>query len=173
VTNWKGFGRKRSWPHFKLLFWHSPYRLRKTTKNLSKNSLSPSRDLNRRPPKYKAGMLSTRPRFLIPKRKHPGSLSAESRYPQRVSSFLSTSRACSWLPLFARFQLRPHKFFLRKTISKRHAYPLWYTRRAHTNRPSLVKPVYTVGLPTWSCCRTWRWNDTSDSQCTARRSRVG
>jgi hypothetical protein len=24
VMNWKGFGRKRSWPNFKVLSWYSP-----------------------------------------------------------------------------------------------------------------------------------------------------
>jgi hypothetical protein len=24
MMNWKGFGRKQSWPNFKALSWHSP-----------------------------------------------------------------------------------------------------------------------------------------------------
>jgi hypothetical protein len=51
---WKGFGRKRWWLNFKVLpgillkgWW-------KTTKNLSQDSRSPSRDLNLKPPEYEA-----------------------------------------------------------------------------------------------------------------------
>jgi hypothetical protein len=24
MVNWKGFGRKRLWPNFKVLYWHLP-----------------------------------------------------------------------------------------------------------------------------------------------------
>jgi hypothetical protein len=34
MMNTKGFGRKRSWPNFKLLFWHSLEGPRKPTKTV-------------------------------------------------------------------------------------------------------------------------------------------
>jgi hypothetical protein len=49
MMNWKGFGRKQSWPNFKVL---SLKGARKTTKNLSKASPSMGQDLNSGPPKY-------------------------------------------------------------------------------------------------------------------------
>jgi hypothetical protein len=39
--------------------------LRKTTRNLSQDSPSPGRNLNKGPPKYEAGVLTTRPGRLI------------------------------------------------------------------------------------------------------------
>jgi hypothetical protein len=63
--NWKGCGRKRSWPnkrHYPGIFLEG---LRKSTKNLSWDSRSPGRDLNPGPPEYKAGVLTTRKRRSV------------------------------------------------------------------------------------------------------------
>jgi hypothetical protein len=58
--NWKGSGRKRSWPT--LRYYPRIYLedLRKFTKTLVKDNRSPGRDLNPGPSKYEAGELSTR-----------------------------------------------------------------------------------------------------------------
>jgi hypothetical protein len=60
MTNWKGFGRKRLWPNFKILSWHSPGGTEKNHENLSHDSQYPGRDLNPEPPGYKTGVLTTR-----------------------------------------------------------------------------------------------------------------
>jgi hypothetical protein len=65
MTNWKGFGVKRSWPNFNVLSRHSPGGTEKTTKNLSQDSWSLGRDLNPGPPEYGAGVLTTRPRRSV------------------------------------------------------------------------------------------------------------
>jgi hypothetical protein len=39
--------------------------LRKTTKNLSEDSLSPDRNLNQRPSEYETGVLTTRPQCSV------------------------------------------------------------------------------------------------------------
>jgi hypothetical protein len=63
--NWKGCGRKSSWPNL----WYYPgiclEGLRKTMKNLSQNSRCPNRYLNPGPPEYEAGVLTTQPRGLV------------------------------------------------------------------------------------------------------------
>jgi hypothetical protein len=41
IMNWKGFGRKQSWPNFNVLSWHSPGGTDKTTTNLNQDSRSP------------------------------------------------------------------------------------------------------------------------------------
>jgi hypothetical protein len=51
--NWKGCGRKRSWPNLRY-YPGICLGLRKTTKNLSQDSRTPGRDLNPGPPKYEA-----------------------------------------------------------------------------------------------------------------------
>jgi hypothetical protein len=38
IMNWKGFGRKLSWPNFKVLFRHSPGGTEKITKSLNEDS---------------------------------------------------------------------------------------------------------------------------------------
>jgi hypothetical protein len=57
--NWKGCGRKQSWPNL----WYYPDicldRLRKTVKTLSQDSWSPDRPLNLGPPECEAGVLTT------------------------------------------------------------------------------------------------------------------
>jgi hypothetical protein len=57
---WKGFGRKRSWPDSKVLFRHSPGESEEKDESLSQGSRSPGGDLNPGPPKYEAGVLTTR-----------------------------------------------------------------------------------------------------------------
>jgi hypothetical protein len=52
--NWKGCGRKWSWPAFAWRYWGKPRKLRQ-------DSRSPGRDLNPGPPEYEAGLLTTRP----------------------------------------------------------------------------------------------------------------
>jgi hypothetical protein len=61
MMNWKGFGRKRSWPDFKVLSQQSPGGTEKNYENLSQDSRSPSRDLNPRPLKHEAKVLTTGP----------------------------------------------------------------------------------------------------------------
>jgi hypothetical protein len=65
---WKGGKRRRSrslilsYAYYLNIFLEE---LRRTTKNLSEDSLSPGRDLNAGPPEYKAGVLSTRQRRSV------------------------------------------------------------------------------------------------------------
>jgi hypothetical protein len=59
--NWKGYGRKRSWPNLRLFPIICLGELSKTTKNLNQNRQSPDRDLNPGPPEYEAVVLTTRP----------------------------------------------------------------------------------------------------------------
>jgi len=54
MMNWKGFGRKRSWPNFKVLSWHLPGGTEENHKKLSQDSWSLGRDLNPGPPKYES-----------------------------------------------------------------------------------------------------------------------
>jgi hypothetical protein len=63
--NWKGCGRKRSWPS--LRYYPSIFlqELRKTTKILSQDSWSLGRDLNPGLPEYEAGVLTTQPKRSI------------------------------------------------------------------------------------------------------------
>jgi hypothetical protein len=56
----KIFGRKRSWPNFEVLSLYSPEWTDKYYENLSQDSRSPGRDLNRKFLEYKAGILTTR-----------------------------------------------------------------------------------------------------------------
>jgi hypothetical protein len=60
--NWKGCGRKRSWPNLRYYPDICLEGLRKKTKNLSQFIRSPGRDLNPGPPEYEAEVLTTRPR---------------------------------------------------------------------------------------------------------------
>jgi hypothetical protein len=60
MRNWKGLGRKRSWPNLKVLSRHSRGGTEKNHKNLSLVSWSPGRDFNPRPPECEAGVLATR-----------------------------------------------------------------------------------------------------------------
>jgi hypothetical protein len=56
MMNWKGFGRKRSWPNFKELSRNSPGRTEESHINSSQDSQSPGRDLNPGRPEYEAGV---------------------------------------------------------------------------------------------------------------------
>jgi hypothetical protein len=58
MINWKGCGRKRSWPNLRYYPGICPERLRKTTEILSNDSQSPSSDLNLGPPEYEGGVLT-------------------------------------------------------------------------------------------------------------------
>jgi hypothetical protein len=62
MINWKGFGRKWSWPNFKVLSRHSPGGTEDNHENRSEVSRSSDRDLNPGPPESEAGVLTTRPR---------------------------------------------------------------------------------------------------------------
>jgi hypothetical protein len=62
MMNWKGCGRKPSWPNVSSNPDICPEGPRKTTKNLSQDILSPSRDLKLGPSEYEAAVLTTRPR---------------------------------------------------------------------------------------------------------------
>jgi hypothetical protein len=59
--NWKGCGRKRSWPYSRCYPGIYLEGLLKTTKNHGQDSRSPGRDLNPGPLEYEAGVLTTRP----------------------------------------------------------------------------------------------------------------
>jgi hypothetical protein len=59
--NWKGSGRKRSWPNFKVLYRNSPGRTEKNTKTLNQDIRSPGRDLKPGPLEYEAGPRTRRP----------------------------------------------------------------------------------------------------------------
>jgi hypothetical protein len=65
MMDWKGLGRKRSWPNFKVLY---RYSLGGTEENHEKTSIRVTgrrgRDLNPRPPEYE-GVLTTRPRRSV------------------------------------------------------------------------------------------------------------
>jgi hypothetical protein len=63
--NWKEFGRKRSWPTLRYYPNIHLEGLRKASNNLGQDSKSLVRDLNPRPPKYEAGVLTTRPGCLV------------------------------------------------------------------------------------------------------------
>jgi hypothetical protein len=58
--NWREYGRKWSWPNLRYYPGICLEGLRKNTENISQDSQSPGRDLNLRPPKYEAGVLTTR-----------------------------------------------------------------------------------------------------------------
>jgi hypothetical protein len=58
--NWKGYGRKWSWPNFRYYPGICVEELRKTMKNLIQySSWSLNLDLNLGPPEYEAGELAT------------------------------------------------------------------------------------------------------------------
>jgi hypothetical protein len=60
----RGFGRRRSWPDLRYYFGTCLEVLRKNTKIISQDSRSPGRDLNPGPPEYE-GVLITRPQCSI------------------------------------------------------------------------------------------------------------
>jgi hypothetical protein len=59
MMNWKGFGRKQSWPNLSYYTDICLEELWKTKKKLFQDSRSPGRDLNPGPPEYEAGVLTT------------------------------------------------------------------------------------------------------------------
>jgi hypothetical protein len=61
MMNWKGFGRKQSWPNFKVLHRNSPGATEKTTKNHNVDSWSLGPRIEPGPPVYEAGVLTTQP----------------------------------------------------------------------------------------------------------------
>jgi hypothetical protein len=58
MMNWKGCGRKRSWPNFMLLSRYLLGGTEKNTKTLSQDSRSPGRDSNAGPPENETGVSS-------------------------------------------------------------------------------------------------------------------
>jgi hypothetical protein len=46
MTNWEGFGRKRSWSNFDVLSWHYVGGTEKDHEKVSPDRRSPDRDLN-------------------------------------------------------------------------------------------------------------------------------
>jgi hypothetical protein len=65
MMNWKRFGRKWSWPNFKVISRHSPGETEKNDENLSPDNWFPGRDLNPGLPEYEVGVLTTLPRRLV------------------------------------------------------------------------------------------------------------
>jgi hypothetical protein len=61
MMNWKGFGRKWSWPNFEVLFGHSPVVTEKNHKILSRDIWSLGRDLSLVPAEYEARLLTILP----------------------------------------------------------------------------------------------------------------
>jgi hypothetical protein len=58
MMNWKGCGRKLSWPNFKVLPWNLP-EVTEENHEQPQNSRSPARDLNLGPNEWEAGVLTT------------------------------------------------------------------------------------------------------------------
>jgi hypothetical protein len=65
MINYKGSGRKRSWPYFKALSRHSPGGTEENHDNLSHDIRCPSWNLKSGPTEYGEGKLITRPRRLF------------------------------------------------------------------------------------------------------------
>jgi hypothetical protein len=61
----EGFGRKRPWPIFKVIYRNLPVGSEENTKVLRQDSWSPGLDLNPGPPKYDTGVLTPRPRRSV------------------------------------------------------------------------------------------------------------
>jgi hypothetical protein len=62
LMNWKGCGRKRSWPNWMYYPYICLEWLREHKKYFNQDNRSLGRDSKQRPPEYEAGMLTTRPR---------------------------------------------------------------------------------------------------------------
>jgi hypothetical protein len=60
MVNWKGCGRKHSWPNLRYYPKICQEGLRENMKNFSQDSQCPGQDLNPVSPKYEAGVLTTR-----------------------------------------------------------------------------------------------------------------
>jgi hypothetical protein len=65
IINWKGCGRKRSWPNSKALSRNLPGGTEENHEKISQDIRSPGSDLNPGPPEYEAGVLTTRPRRSV------------------------------------------------------------------------------------------------------------
>jgi hypothetical protein len=113
MMNWKWFGRKRSWPNFKvgllsqLSHWGTEENS-KTTKNFSQDSRSPGRDLNPEPPECEAGVLTTRPRRSV--RESEIYLKTWRKWPlerPRYSLCGTLNVVVEWLTLLLRIQEVP------------------------------------------------------------------
>jgi hypothetical protein len=61
--NWKGYGKKRSWP--KVLFWNFRRGIEENHQNFSQSGLSTGRYLNSGLSESEAGMLTTAQRLSI------------------------------------------------------------------------------------------------------------
>jgi hypothetical protein len=59
MMNWKGFGRKRSWPNTNVLSLNLPGGTEEKHENPRQDSRTPNLDLNLGPPEYKTVMLTT------------------------------------------------------------------------------------------------------------------
>jgi hypothetical protein len=62
MINCKGFGRKRPWPNFKVLYRRSPEGIGENHEN-AQDTRSPGPDLKPGPPEYETEVLTTRPRI--------------------------------------------------------------------------------------------------------------
>jgi hypothetical protein len=65
MMNWKGFGRKRSWPNFKVLFPNSPGVTSEYHENFSYDSRSPGQDLKPGPPEYEEEVITIQLRRFV------------------------------------------------------------------------------------------------------------
>jgi hypothetical protein len=68
MVNWKGCGRKRSWPKLRYYPGICLEGPRKTTKNINQNSRSPGWNLNSEPPEHDVRALTTRPQHSVQNR---------------------------------------------------------------------------------------------------------
>jgi hypothetical protein len=106
MMNWKGCGKKRSWPNFKVLSRHLRSGTDKNTKRLSQDSQSPGWSLNPGLTEHEAGAFYSLPRLSV--RPVDGSIkhvlsvgqylrdyTAQHRRRQRISI-----RNTAWLILF-------------------------------------------------------------------------
>jgi hypothetical protein len=60
MMNWRGFGRKLSWPNFMVLSWHSPGGTEKPWKTSIRIAGRQGREINPGPSELKVGVLTTR-----------------------------------------------------------------------------------------------------------------
>jgi hypothetical protein len=72
MRNWKRFERKWSWSNFNVLSRHSSAGTEENHENLSHDTRYPVRGLKPGPPKYEAGVLTTRSRCSVDNRKDKG-----------------------------------------------------------------------------------------------------
>jgi hypothetical protein len=84
--NWKGCGRKRSWPSLNYYLGIRLERPRKTTKAHSQNSRSSDRNLNPGLTDYEARVLTTRPQRSIP---HLSNIAKKHCYEATIKSSTS------------------------------------------------------------------------------------